>query len=633
MKSYLFNKNLTLLNKKDPALAEAVNSIPPGKGFIVTPSQKGPPSLSRTFPDGKRTTIHSSYDPVKEARRFIDSCEVDNYINFVVLGLGLGYHIQELIKRAPLTSRIIIFEKDIEVLYCCMANIDFTSVIAHPGVSFQIGVDTSSLEGILESDRIHFVLKGYSTVKFQSLMNAELEYYSKLIKKTELIFKETKIDLKTKAAFSKLFYRNIFSNWKNILNSPGIHSLKDKYQGMPAIIVSAGPSLDKNISILKTSTCRAMVIAVATALRPLLRNKIKVDFVVAIDPEDSTIKFFDFENIPKKLWLVFDPCVPSSVVDKFLDRRIKIDSGVCLSHWIASRQEENNFLGKTFSVAHTALLFSRHLGCNPIILTGQDLSFNQNRLHCADSQYDQARKDKIGSRQTLKQLEETRYYEFASSFISVGDIFGKNIITTSALNMYKEVFADNVIGNGLIINATEGGLPIPGVLNMTLREALNTFCSENYGSRNTGLSFDLHKPNHFEKMNHELIEQSKRFDKVFQEIGKMKSSYLNSSTITDNLKKKFVRNMNEFYRFLFDQQKTLELMQGYSYVGFIEWNQQNGKIEIKEGKGPEREILEDKFQRDKKFLQVLEEAADTLRKGFIKMAEETNDTAASGRGI
>ena len=88
--------------------------------------------------------------------------------------------------------------------------------------------------------------------------------------------------------------------------------------------------------------------------------------------------------------------------------------------------------------------------------------------------------------------------------------------------MYKEVFLENMNGNSLVFNATEGGLPIPGVPNMTLREALNTLCSENYRSRKTGLSVDLHKPIHFEKMKNELIEQSNRFINVFQRIGEMK---------------------------------------------------------------------------------------------------------------
>ena len=298
------------------------------------------------------------------------------------------------------------------------------------------------MEEILEPNRIRFSLNGYATVKFKPLVNAEIEYYSQLLKKIDAVFNETQIDLKTQAAFSKIFYRNIFENWINIISSTGVRSLKNKYFGIPAIVVSAGPSLYKNIALLKESSNRVLVIAVATALRPLIKNNIAVDFVVAVDPEETTLQFFDFENISQNTWLVFDPCVPASVVNKFPDRKIRIDSGVYLSRWLACRLEEDNFLGKTLSVAHAAFLLARYLGCSPIILTGQDLSFSQSRLHCADSHYDQTRKDKIGSRHPFKELDDNKFDEFSSSFKAVKNIFGKEVDTTSALNAYKDVFAD-----------------------------------------------------------------------------------------------------------------------------------------------------------------------------------------------
>jgi hypothetical protein len=620
----ILTKNLAHLIKKDPALAEAVNSIRSPGRYVVATSKKGPPSLSLTLPDGKKITLHSTYDPVKEAGKFIDLCVIDNYSNFIVLGLGMGYHIQELVSRVPRSSKIIIFEKEMEVFFCCLANIDFTSVINHPGVQFQIGMDTSSVEGVLEPDRIHFSLNGYATIKFKPLVNAEIEYYSQIIKKVDAIFNETQIDLNTQAAFSKIFFRNIFENWKHIFSSPGVHSLKNKYLRIPAIIVSAGPSLDKNIAILKESANRVLVIAVATALRPLVKNNITVDFVVAVDPDDSTLQFFDFEKIPENIWLIFDPCVPSAVVDKFPDRKIHIDSGVCLSRWLASRQGEDNFLGKTLSVAHAAFLLSRFFGCSPIILTGQDLSFNQSQLHCTDSYYDQTRKDKIGARQPLKLLEDNKYNELSPSFKSGRNIFGKEVVTTSALNIYREIFAETVDGNTCVYNATEGGLPISGVLNVTLREAINTFCSANNRSRINSCSVEGQMPKQLGVMNSELMEQSERFNKIVLEIQKMQSICINPDLITGDQKQSFVGEMDKFYRFLLDQPETLKLLQGYSYMEFIEWNQENVRILKKEENGPKSEILEDKFNRDKKFLNVLVETAETLRNAFKKMALEIN---------
>lgn len=620
MNSRLFAKNLAVLEKNNRVLAEALKSLRPGGGFIVTPSRKGPPSLARTFPGGGRKTLHSSYDPIKEAVRFMDSSTVDDFSNFIVLGVGLGYHIQELIKRIPSSSRILIAEREIEVFYHCLMNNDFTSVMDRPGVRFQVGTDASGPDGILDEDRFQFALNGYSIIRFQPLINTE--YYSNRLKKIEAVINEAKINLNSKAAFSRVFYKNIFSNWKNLLNSPGIHSLKDAFQGVPAIIVSAGPSLDKNISILKSSSHRAVVIAAATALRPLIQNGIEVDFVIVIDSGESSIQFFDCEYRGKNVWLVFDPCIPHSIVDLFPNKKIKIDSGVYLSHWIASKSGENNYLGKTFSVAHAAFLFSHHLGCGPVIFTGQDLSFNRNQLHCAGSYFDQVRKDKITAFQPLNHLEEKRYFEFSSSFKSSIDIFGKEIITTCALDVYKNIFAENIEGNGSILNATEGGADIPGVPNRTLREVLNVHCPENPGPRKLKFPGSFNEAGGSRKIKSDLIEQSKRFNKIHRDVQKMRVRFIDSYKETESHKNEFVGSMEGLFQFLLDQPETLELMQGYAYAGFIEWNRQNGKIAIKEEKSAD--VLEDRFQRDKKFLDVLEETAETLKKAFDKMAKEMN---------
>lgn len=82
--------------------------------------------------------------------------------------------------------------------------------------------------------------------------------------------------------------------------------------------------------------------------------------------------------------------------------------------------------------------------------------------------------------------------------------------------------------------------------------------------------------------------------------------------------------MDKFYQFILDQPDTLKLMQGYSYLGFIEWNQESSRISLKETMGEESEILADKFIRDKKILDILGETADSLRNAFKKMASEIN---------
>ena len=98
--------------------------------------------------------------------------------------------------------------------------------------------------------------------------------------------------------------------------------LKNIFPQVPVILVSAGPSLDKNIGFIKSARNQIIVITVATALKPLLKNNIAPDFVIAIDPNDETIASFNIELIPDNLWLIYDPCIHFSVSSLFNSRKI-----------------------------------------------------------------------------------------------------------------------------------------------------------------------------------------------------------------------------------------------------------------------------------------------------------------------
>ena len=67
---------------------------------LVT-SKKGTLSLKVTGEDGRSRTLHSLYDPEKEARALVDACSFEGESLIVVLGLGLGYHVVELARRFP----------------------------------------------------------------------------------------------------------------------------------------------------------------------------------------------------------------------------------------------------------------------------------------------------------------------------------------------------------------------------------------------------------------------------------------------------------------------------------------------------------------------------------------------------
>ena len=313
MSNSVLNRNLASLKKKDPALFEKITPLKGSKFYAATKSKSGHPSLVHIDQDGRKKQIDSNYDPVGEAIRNLARFKIRGSINFIVLGLGLGCQVSEIIKINSKHAKIYIFEKDPELFALAIREVDFTLIFEHPGVKLFVDTDLRDVSHLLEPERTNFTLNEYCLISQKALVEKNFEYYGVLYEEIEKYFKESRINLKTQSVHSKVYYKNIFSNQECLRSSPGIKNLKDCLSDIPAIICSAGPSLDKNIQLLKSSRKGFFLIAVATALKPLLHNGIQPDVVISIDPDELTIRSFDFFRDSGDTWLVYNAAVPNTI--------------------------------------------------------------------------------------------------------------------------------------------------------------------------------------------------------------------------------------------------------------------------------------------------------------------------------
>ncbi|SVE01835.1 uncharacterized protein METZ01_LOCUS454689, partial [marine metagenome] len=107
-----FKENLELLHKKSPDTCSLLKNVIPENIYEILPSKCGTPTLSIICNDGKSRSLHSKYDPLEEAVRFIDSCVISESSNYILTGLGLGYHLTELVRKTSKNARIIVIEKN-----------------------------------------------------------------------------------------------------------------------------------------------------------------------------------------------------------------------------------------------------------------------------------------------------------------------------------------------------------------------------------------------------------------------------------------------------------------------------------------------------------------------------------------
>ena len=104
-----------------------------------------------------------------------------------------------------------------------------------------------------------------------------------------------------------------------------------------------------------------------------------------------------------------------------------------------------------------------------------------------DTFYNQKHEDNIHSDTTLGLIEYNNYKKYSGSITSTLDIFDNNSNTTKAMETYKYQFKNNANQGSKILNATEGGVEIPGAENITLKEALNKYCRKNIASIKSSL--------------------------------------------------------------------------------------------------------------------------------------------------
>ncbi|MFQ5672988.1 MAG: motility associated factor glycosyltransferase family protein [Nitrospinales bacterium] len=619
MPSTLLKKNLILLEAKDPGLAEKLKTARPAAGYAVLTAKSGAPTLVRAIPQGVRKTLHSSYDPVREAARFLDSCPLDTSLNFIVGGVGLGYHLLELVKRVPRQARIVILEKDAGILRLAFEQIDCAEVLNHPGVSIHVAIDAAGLKQALAEDKTSFAINGCVPVAFKPLVDIDRPYYESLNEAFQTLLREARVELKTQTAFAKIFFRNVLENVHSLLASPGVHSVKNALPGVPAVVVASGPCLDKNMSLLKHVMDRVLVISAATALKPLLHCGIAPDFVVAVDPDDTTIKAFDLDAPPEKTWLLFDPCIPAAVIESFGTRRLAFDSAVYPAQWVARHNGEKGALGKTLSVAHTGFLFARHLGCGPIILVGQDLAFAHNRMYCSDSFFAEELRDQISNKRYMNDLEKQSYAKYAESLVATRNIFGGATTTTVALDSYKNIFAEEIKAAGAVYNATEGGAAIPGAVNLCLREALFLYCGRDLQTRKKDFLKATQITGDADRLRSALEEKSAALKHLNRQLADLKIKYLPSSDMEETGRKGFVAEMESFYQTFLRDEETARLLQDYAYADFVLWNRENQGLLIKGDGDPENEKR--RCERDCKFLEALLKATDSMGRAIDKTSQ------------
>ena len=262
------------------------------------------------------------------------------------------------------------------------------------------------------------------------------------------------------------YNRNLFNNLKFIPDSLSYEDLIAKMpEDIPAIVIAAGPSLDKNIDELKAAKGKCLMIATDTALKPLALAGIVPDVSAIMDGKKDAR--YISEDSSKQVPMF---CTPRSG-DTFMNLHLgaKFFTNNLCNHIKQFMDEQGCFfepLATGGSVANSCFGLAEALHCKRIILVGQDLAYTGDKTH---------------SKVTVRGSKETAVEDLENVVMSV-DINGNPIRSSREFTLYREWFEDEIRKHPElnVIDATEGGVRIEGTTLMTLKDAIAKECTEEF---------------------------------------------------------------------------------------------------------------------------------------------------------
>ena len=163
--------------------------------------------------------------------------------------------------------------------------------------------------------------------------------------------------------------------------------MKDKFKDKTAVVVSAGPSLDRNIEAIKKYRKNIVLIVVGTAMKAISANGIKPDFLCIIESFDCSkqIEGLDLSEVN----FITEPFSnPNLRHHNFKNTYLHPSSNLPVnSFWCDITGTDNSEYFSKGTVSYTALNTARILGCNKIVLVGQDLAYLEGQCYSKDSAY------------------------------------------------------------------------------------------------------------------------------------------------------------------------------------------------------------------------------------------------------
>ncbi|HIC6938304.1 TPA: motility associated factor glycosyltransferase family protein, partial [Campylobacter jejuni] len=494
----LFNKNIEALSNL--FLKESLKEIKSSKFELIL----GKDNLDINLKDTSDNTF--LYENVIDELNSMLNTYNDKYLLYPVLyfyGFGNGILFKALLQNKN-HQHIVVFEKDIEIIWIMFHILDFSHelqsarlmILENDKLQAQDYTELCSSKPFFQFSRIYFL----------ELMS---HYYER--------FHEDILGLNKKLAenFKNIILRNgndpldalqgieqFVYNLPSMITHPSYKELLSKRKNLSdtAIIVSTGPSLTKQLPLLKKYANKATIFCADSSYPILAKHGIKPDYVCMLERTEITAEFFnnDFWEFDKDIVFVCAGVVHPKAIE-YLKGKTFIITQKVLAFPYYINLKDFSYTAVGLSVAHTLSYLATYLSHKNIIFIGQDLAYAENGNSHPDDYQNSAN-------------YESQMYEHILTIAYGGN--GK-VETHSIWLLFKNWFENEMIPNtrkmGITTyNCTEGGARIEGTI-----EKPFLWACENLLHKDLNKPFEKLEPLSLNKQNEFLL---KAYYKVYQSI-------------------------------------------------------------------------------------------------------------------
>lgn len=451
-----FEANLACLEKEQPELTRRLRARRGGALLLtftdearhctyeLEQTSQGAPTLKLTDENGSYY-FHSNNSPLWEARLLVSNYYEETKAEYCVYGIGLGYHVRVLYSECRGGVPITVYESDLNMLMFALQAANFVPLLQ------------KELRLVYDPDLTLF------TKRLENTSEVPVIHYPSLRNISKGAVKKRMEELFVQDSSIRNQRGEMLSNFRNNINNCGhyIDELAGQIAGKDVYLAAAGPSLDKNIALLKEKPENAVIVVVGTAFRKLLAEGIKPDYAVFLDAADriyAQLEGLEGESVP--LLIASTAC--RRLAENYRGKRYLI----CQKEFNEAERYAKEHGYQTYmtggSVATIAFDAALRLHAKRIVAIGLDLAYTGNRLHAVSA----------GRRELLGDM---------TGLIPVKASDGGEVYTTQAMEMYRRWFENRIAQATAetpstelpeFINATEGGAYIAGMRYRTLRDVI-----------------------------------------------------------------------------------------------------------------------------------------------------------------